>query len=58
MSLDTHLATLEQRHTALDDEISSALVLKPAMTDAELAEMKRRKLKLKDEIERLRQPRN
>ncbi|UIJ70879.1 YdcH family protein [Aurantimonas sp. HBX-1] len=58
MSLDTHLATLEQRHTALDDEISAALVSKPAMTDAELAEMKRRKLKLKDEIERLRQPRN
>ncbi|MCO6404810.1 MAG: YdcH family protein [Aurantimonas endophytica] len=58
MSLDTHLATLEQRHSALDNEISAALVSKPAMTDAELAEMKRRKLKLKDEIERLRQPRN
>ena len=58
MSLDTHLATLEQRHTALDNEISAAMASKPAMTDAELAEMKRRKLKLKDEIERLRQPRN
>ncbi|MBB4003960.1 hypothetical protein GGR03_003048 [Aurantimonas endophytica] len=56
--MDTHLATLEQRHSALDNEISAALVSKPAMTDAELAEMKRRKLKLKDEIERLRQPRN
>ncbi|WP_102961165.1 YdcH family protein [Mangrovicella endophytica] len=53
MSLDTHLATLEQRHSALDDEISSALT-KPAMSDEEIRELKRRKLQLKDEIERLR----
>jgi hypothetical protein len=58
MSLDTHLATLEQRHNALDNEISAARASKPAIRDSELAEMKRRKLKLKDEIERLRQTRN
>ena len=56
MSLDTHLATLEQRHSALDHEISAALVSKPAMRDSELREMKLKKLQLKDEIERLRQP--
>ncbi|WP_206452829.1 YdcH family protein [Aurantimonas marina] len=58
MSLDTHLATLEQRHTALDHEISAALISKPAMSDADLREMKRKKLQLKDEIERLRHNKN
>ncbi|WP_082490544.1 DUF465 domain-containing protein [Aureimonas sp. Leaf454] len=53
MSLDVHLATLEQRHSALEDEISSAHA-KPAMSDAEIRELKRRKLQLKDEMERLR----
>ncbi|RIY00923.1 DUF465 domain-containing protein [Aureimonas flava] len=53
MSLDAHLATLEQRHSALNEEIASAHT-KPAMSDAELQELKRRKLVLKDEIERLR----
>ena len=55
MSLDTHLATLEQRHSALDKEISAALATKPATSDSELREMKRKKLKIRDEIERLRQ---
>ncbi len=54
MSLDAHLATLEQRHSALNEEIASAHT-KPAMSDAEIQELKRRKLLLKDEIERLRQ---
>lgn len=53
MSLDVHLATLEQRHSALDDQLSSAKA-KPAISDAELRELKRRKLQLKDEMERLR----
>ncbi len=55
MSLNPHLATLEQRHSALDDEIAAAHT-KPALDDAELRELKRRKLQLKDEIERLRAP--
>tara|TARA_R110002020_G_scaffold374536_1_gene585821 strand:- start:12 stop:188 length:177 start_codon:yes stop_codon:yes gene_type:complete len=54
MSLNTHITTLEQRHSALDQEITAAMVSKPAMSDAELGEMKRKKLKLKEEIERLR----
>lgn len=53
MSLDNHLATLEQRHSALDDEIAT-LRQKPATSDASMQELKRRKLELKDEIERLR----
>ena len=54
MSLDSHIATLEQRHAALDTELAAALTSQPAMSDGEIREMKRRKLKLKDEIERLR----
>lgn len=53
MSLDVHLATLEQRHLALESEIESAKT-KPAMSDVEIRELKRRKLQLKDEMERLR----
>lgn len=53
MPLNPHLATLEQRHSALDDEIATAHT-RPALADAELRELKRRKLQLKEEIERLR----
>lgn len=53
MSRENHLAMLEQRHDALDKEIAKEL-LYPATDELKLAEMKRRKLQLKDEIEKLR----
>lgn len=53
MSRENHLATLEQRHDALDKEIAREM-LYPATDELKLAEMKRRKLQLKDEIEKLR----
>jgi hypothetical protein len=53
MSLENHLAALEQRHDALDKEIEKALV-HPATDELKLAELKRRKLQLKDEIAKLR----
>lgn len=53
MALTAHLAELERRHRALEDEIESALT-HPSMDALEVAELKRKKLKLKDEIERLR----
>ncbi|HET6378636.1 MAG TPA: DUF465 domain-containing protein [Methylocella sp.] len=52
MSLETHLAALEQRHEALDKEIEKEL-MHPAKDELKLAEMKRRKLQIKDEIARL-----
>jgi hypothetical protein len=52
MSLETHLAALGQRHDALDKEIEKELTY-PAKDDLKLAEMKRRKLQLKDEIAKL-----
>ena len=53
MSRDTHLTALGLRHDALDKEISKELA-HPAKDETKLAEMKRRKLQLKDEIEKLR----
>ncbi len=53
MSLENHLAALEQRHDALDREIEKALV-HPAIDELKLAELKRRKLQIKDEIVKIR----
>ena len=54
MSIQAHLAELEKRHQALEDEINEALA-HPSTDDLKLAELKRRKLLVKDEIARLRQ---
>jgi hypothetical protein len=54
MSMQSHLAELEKRHQALKQEIDDALA-HPAVDDLKIAELKRRKLLLKDEIMRLRQ---
>lgn len=55
MSLQSHLAELERRHQALEAAIEKEQVL-PATDDLKLYAMKKEKLRLKDEIERLRHP--
>ena len=52
MSLQAHLGELNAKHQALETELAEALN-HPASTDAEIAELKRKKLRLKDEITRL-----
>jgi hypothetical protein len=54
MAIASHLAELEKRHQALEQEISEALT-HPSIDDLELVELKRRKLYVKDEIVRLKQ---
>ena len=54
MAIQAHLAELEKKHQALEDEINEAL-LHPSTDDLKVVELKRRKLQLKDEIVRLRQ---
>jgi hypothetical protein len=54
MAIQSHLAELEKRHQALEQEISEALA-HPSTDGLKIAELKRRKLYVKDEIERLRQ---
>jgi hypothetical protein len=53
MSTQSHLAELERKHQALEQEISEALA-HPSTDDLKIAELKRRKLLVKDEIARLR----
>jgi hypothetical protein len=53
MSMQSHLAELEKKHQALEQQINDCLT-HPAVDDLEVVELKRRKLLLKNEIERLR----
>lgn len=52
MSIQAHLGELHAKHRALEAELAEA-INHPASSDAEIAELKRKKLKLKDEISRL-----
>ena len=54
MSLEAHLAELERRHQAIKLAIEAEKT-HPATDDLKLIELKRKKLLLKDEIEKLRQ---
>jgi hypothetical protein len=54
MSIQAHLAELEKRHKALEREINEAQ-MHPSSDNLKIAELKRRKLQVKDEIARLRQ---
>jgi len=52
MTIQSHLAELERRHRALEDEIAEA-ISHPSTDGLKIAELKRRKLLVKDEIARL-----
>ena len=53
MPLQNHLTELERKHQALEREIQETLS-RPSLDDMRLAQLKRKKLQLKDEITRLR----
>jgi hypothetical protein len=53
MSLANHLEELQRRHGEIDRQIDEAL-LHPSVDDLEIATLKRRKLAIKDELEKLR----
>lgn len=53
MALDAHLEELSEKHRALDRKIEEELA-RPTSDDLKVAELKRQKLRLRDEIERLR----
>jgi len=52
MPLASHLSELKRKHGELDREITEAMA-HPSTDDLEVATLKRRKLALKDEIEKL-----
>src|SRR6266498_1172802 len=53
MALQAHLVELERKHKILENELHEALV-HLSTDDLQIVELKRRKLMVKDEIERLR----
>src|SRR5215475_7873033 len=52
MAIQAHLVELERKHKILEDELHEALV-HLSTDDLQIAELKRRKLMVKDQIERL-----
>jgi len=54
MSLQTHLVELERKHRQLEEAIAQA-VAHPSSDGLGVSELKRKKLMLKEEIERVRQ---
>ena len=52
MAILAHLVELERKHKVLENELHEAL-LHLSTDDLEIAELKRRKLMVKDQIERL-----
>jgi hypothetical protein len=53
MTIQSHLTELQRRHQRLEDEIAEALA-HPSSDGLKIAELKRQKLQVKDEITRLR----
>ena len=54
MSVDAHLAELVRRHHALEKEIENETV-HSSYDDLKVSELKRKKLMIKDKIEKLKQ---
>ncbi|WP_238119377.1 MULTISPECIES: YdcH family protein [unclassified Xanthobacter] len=52
MSIQSHLSELKRRHAALDQELARELA-SPAKDSVRVAEIKRKKLVLKDQMSRL-----
>lgn len=53
MAIQAHLAELERKHEVLENQLHDALN-HPSTDDITILELKRRKLQVKDQIERLR----
>jgi hypothetical protein len=53
MSVQAHLETLEKKHGQLEEELRHEMG-SPSAADASIADLKRRKLRIKDEITRIR----
>ena len=55
MPLIDHIAELSAKHRKLDQQIEEALA-HPSISDAEINQLKREKLRVKDRMEQLQQP--
>lgn len=52
MAITAHIETLNERHNQLEVEIAKE-AKRPAFDDVKILELKRQKLKIKDEIEEI-----
>lgn len=52
MALESHIAELRDRHRALEQEIDDQ-IHHPSSDDLHIAELKKQKLRLKEEIQKL-----
>lgn len=52
MTLDAHLAELDEKHRALEKKIEAEMA-RPLADTLKIAQMKKEKLRIKDEIARL-----
>lgn len=52
MSLSSHLNELKKKHETLSDKVEAAQRM-PGTSDIEITDLKKQKLRLKEEIERL-----
>ncbi|MES5100882.1 DUF465 domain-containing protein [Agrobacterium sp. BA1120] len=52
MTIQAHIASLEKKHGALEEELESILA-SPSSDDQQIVDLKRKKLRLKDEMQRL-----
>ena len=55
MAIESHIAELEEKHQKLEAEIKEEL-LHPGCSSLHIAELKREKLRIKDELEVLKIP--
>jgi len=55
MTIESHIAELEEKHQKLEAEIKEEL-LHPGCSSLHIMELKREKLRIKDELESLRIP--
>ncbi|MBP1847043.1 hypothetical protein J2046_005325 [Rhizobium petrolearium] len=52
MTVQAHIASLEKKHGALEEELQTILA-SPSSDDRQIADIKRRKLRIKDKMQRL-----
>ncbi|WP_082453560.1 DUF465 domain-containing protein [Rhizobium sp. Leaf262] len=52
MTIQAHIASLEKKHGALEEELETVMA-SPSSDDKQIADLKRKKLRLKDEMQRL-----
>ncbi|MBO9099683.1 MULTISPECIES: YdcH family protein [Rhizobium] len=52
MTVQAHLESLQKKHVALEEKLHSAMT-SPSVDDREIADIKRMKLKIKDQIQRI-----